>query len=152
MCFNWPKIPINMKRATSGLIGNTVMICGGGSGIGTDKCYSLTSEKTILVTHMSRARVGAASIVLNDNTLWVTGGYYIHSGHTEYVTMTETIPGPDFPFPAEWSFYHSLEDHAMVAINNSCTMFIGGGYYVQYTYATTFSYLHDKGEWIHGPK
>ena len=79
MCFNWPGFSISVAGATGGLIGDTVIICGGGyaeyDGSNTfDECYSLTSEKTTLVTYMSVEREFAASIVLDDNILWVTGG------------------------------------------------------------------------------
>ena len=74
MCNNWPNLPIGVWYATGGLIGDTVIICGGyDSGLYVDECYSLTSEKATLVTHMSVVRFAATSIVLNDNTLWVTG-------------------------------------------------------------------------------
>ena len=122
MCHNWPDFPKNLKGATGGLIGDTIIICGGFN-IGWDKvdeCYSLTSEKATLVTHMSVRRSTAASIVFNDNALWVTGGSSnvgLHAS-TEYVTMTQTMPGPDLPI--------ALEAHAMVAINSTCSMVIGG--------------------------
>ena len=126
MCKNWPGFPMGLYGATGGLIGNTVLICGGRGRLNSsyrdsyvDDCYSMTSQKVTLVTHMSVKRLYAASIVLNDNTLWVAGGKY--SGiykSTEYVTISGTLPGPDLPFP----LYH----HAMVAINSTCSMVIGG--------------------------
>ena len=64
MCNNWPDFPIGVSGATGGLIGDTVIICGGK---GSDECYSLTSEKSTLVTHMTVGRKDAASIVINDN-------------------------------------------------------------------------------------
>ena len=119
MCNNWPDFPIGVYGATGGLIGNTVLICGGYDGSRVDECYSLTSQKRPLVTHMSVARDFAVSIVLNANTLWVTGGYnVIFLASTEYITMTGTMPGPDLPM--------ALGYHAMVAINNTCSMVIGG--------------------------
>jgi hypothetical protein len=158
MCNNWPDlVRLGSFSATGGIIENTIMICGGlGGGSYFDECYSLTSEKATLVTHMSVRRSNAASIVLNDNTLWITGGY----GHglgtgrlasTEYVTVTGTILGPDLPM--------TLEYHAMVAINSSCSMVIGGysdwelgiGYYDDYYHASTFFYDHNEKEWINGP-
>ena len=74
---NWPKLPIGLFGATGGLIGDTVIICGGQDPwfVYFDECYSLTSQKATLVTHMSVARNNPASIVINDNTLWVTGGF-----------------------------------------------------------------------------
>ena len=89
MCNDWPDFPISVYEATGGLIGNTVMICGGHSeNFDESQCYSLTSEKITPVTHMSVGRMRAASIVLNDNTLWVTGGAF---ASTEYVTLTDTM-------------------------------------------------------------
>ena len=150
-CNNWPDFPISVFGATGGLIGDTVIICGGNegtqvfdSGLYVDECYSLTSEKATLVTHMSVGREDAASIVLNDNTLWVTGGYggYLDLASTEYVTVTGTMLGPDLPM-ALWS-------HAMVAINSTCSMVIGG-YSSNGDSASTFYYDHNEGEWINGP-
>ena len=149
MCNNWPDFPIGVQGATVGLIGNTVIICGGfdGSSIDeSDECYSLTSEEATLVTHMSVVRWGAASIVLNDNTLWVTGGinYGGTLASTEYLKMTGTMPGPDLPM--------ALDEHAMVTINNTCSMVIGGwDGYNGVNSASTFYHDHNEGEWINGP-
>ena len=129
MCNNWPDFPTSLVGATGGLIKDTVIICGGfGSwwNSSEDECYSLTSEKTTLVTHMSVGRTDAASIVFNDNALWVTGGSYnnvvedvgTRLASTEYVTVTKTMPGSDLPM--------ALSNHAMVAINSTCSMVIGG--------------------------
>ena len=78
MCKNWPDFPLSVYGAFGGFIGDAVIVCGGRSdATGTkafDECYSLTSEKTTLVTHMSVKREAAASTVLNGTTLWVTGG------------------------------------------------------------------------------
>ena len=148
-CNNWPDFPISVNRATGGLIGDTVIICGGFAGAGddVDECYSLTSEKATLVTYMSVGRWYAASIVINDDTLWVTGGYaggYDDGGilaSSEYVRMSGTMSGSDLPI--------ALARHVMVAINNTCTMVIGG-YSESYT-ASTFYYDHNEGEWTTGP-
>ena len=153
MCNNWPDFPIDVDTATGGLIGDTVIICGGAGDDYVDECYSLTSEKATLVTHMSVQRGWSASIVINDNTLWVTGGYgggylsggtYYNGGYlasTEYVTVTGSMPGPDLPF--------AFGFHAMVAINSTCSMVIGG--YSHGIFASTFFYDHNEDEWINGP-
>ena len=151
MCNNWPDFPISLYGATGGLIGDTVVICGGDgdSGYSIDECYSLTSEKATLVTHMSVGRFYAASIVINDNTLWVTGGLSNGWGNatTEYVTVTGSMLGPDLPV--------ALRYHAMVAINRTCSMVIGGYYgsssYDHGFFASTFFYDRIEGEWINGP-
>ena len=145
-CNNWPDFPIDVLGATGGVIGDTVIICGGMdySYSSLKECYSLTSEKATLVTHMSVGRYFAASIVLNDNTLWVTGGSYIggYLAYTEYVKMTGTMSGPDLPM--------ALCNHAMVAINNTCSMVIGGVSSEGYP-ASTFYYDHNEGKWTTGP-
>jgi hypothetical protein len=136
-------LPISVNGDTGGLIGNTVIICGGHDGSYVDKCYSLTSKKATLATHMSVGRSGAASIVLNDNILWVTGGY--NGGRlasSEYVTMSGTMTGPDMPM--------ALESHAMVAINSTCSLVIGG-FPGEGAVSSTFFYDHNEGEWITGP-
>ena len=143
---NWPDFPIRVKGATGGLIGDTVILCGGydNSYYYADECYSLTSENPTLVTHMSVWRMGAASIDHIDNTLWVTGGSnggYLAS--TEYVKLTGTMPGPDLPM--------ALRYHAMVAINNTCSMVIGGEDQNLVYSASTFYYDHNEGEWTTGP-
>ena len=51
MCNNWANFPISVDGAIGGLVGDTVIICGGKDD--NDECYSLTSEKATLVTHMS---------------------------------------------------------------------------------------------------
>ena len=153
MCNNWPNFPISVFGATGGLIGDTVIICGGEDSDSNyvDECHSLTSEKTTPVTHMSVNRTGAASIVINDNTLWVTGDlklfsndvYYTISNSTEYVTLTETMLGPDLPM--------ALGGHALVAINSTCSMVIGGLSDYSGSSASTFFFDHNEDEWITGP-
>ena len=88
-CKNWPDFPLGVSEATGGLIGDTVLICGG---LGADECYSLTSEKITLVTHMSIWRFSAASIVIDDKTLWVTGDFFIGAS-TEYVVLNMNHQG-----------------------------------------------------------
>ena len=149
-CNNWPDYPIRISGATGGLIGDTVIICGGFDEnvyLLVDKCYSFTSKKATLVTHMSVGRMYAASIIINDHTLWVTGGYTESedsTASTEFVTVTGTMLGPDLPI--------ALQKHAMVAINSTFSMVIGGeSGYLFVNYASTFFYDRNEGEWINGP-
>ena len=151
MCNDWVDFPMNgVNGATGGLIGNSVIICGGWDDDDSSiyECFNLNSEKATLVTHMSVGRWYAASIVLNDNILWVTGGFAQNLGYlatTEYVTVTGTMLGPDLPM--------TLVYHAMVAINSTCSMVIGGCNDMnQFSYyASTHYYHHNEGKWITGP-
>ena len=150
MCNNWPDFPIGVEGVTGGIIENTVIICGGwDGGSNRDACYSLTSEKATLVTHMSVGRMYAVSIVIDKNTLWVTGGenegfhFTMGMNSTEYVKITGTMFGPDLPM--------ALFAHAMVAINSTFSMVIGGETASGSSTASTFFYDHNEGEWINGP-
>ena len=145
MCKNWPDLPIALAAATGGFVGNTAIICGGTDGLSYfDECYSFTSQKATLVTHMSVGRRQSASVVLNDDTLWVTGGYNsgVFFASTENVKVDGTMPGPVLPMP--------IAGHAMVAINSTVSMVIGG-YNENYSASSTFYYDHIEGEWIYGP-
>ena len=62
---------------------------------------------------------------------------------TEYVKITGTMFGPDLPM--------ALFAHAMVAINSTFSMVIGGGITSESSTASTFFYDHNEGEWINGP-
>ena len=133
MCKNWPDFPIGTTGATGGLIGNTVMICGG---LYVDECYSINPYQKV---KMSVWRYYAASVVIDDKTLWVTGGWndgYLAS--TEYVTTAGTIPGPWMPKV----FYK----HIMVGINSTVFMVIGN-----LADDGIFYYDHIEGKWIDGP-
>ena len=148
-CKNWPNFPKHISRTTSGLLGNTVMICGGFNNfynLANNECYSFTAQKTTLITYMSVKRMDAASIVLNDNTLWVTGGEGKDGciASTERVKMSGSMPGPDLPM--------ALASHAMASINSTVSMVIGGwdGNGWDGT-ASTFYYNHIEGEWSNGP-
>ena len=67
----------------------------------------------------------------------------VYHNSTEYITMAGTMPGPDMPI--------ALEEHAMVAINSTVCMVIGGRNFDVYRSASTFYYDDIEGEWINGP-
>ena len=154
-CKNWPDFPISVNGAVGGLIGNTVLICGGhrhGNGNKTyvDACHSLTSQKATLVTHMSIGRDNAASIVLSGTILWVTGGSNEENilASTENVSIDGSMPGPDLLL--------AVEKHAIVAINSTSSMIIGGSldwclHSCSVSTSSTFYYDDNKGELSKGP-
>ena len=115
----------------------------------------MSGEEAAVVTRMSVKRGGAASLVINDKTLWVTGGIYkVTSGvyynllnhilsSSDFVKIGESIPGPFLQIP--------LAYHAMVAFNNSCSMFIGGYTDTIDHSRSTFFYNHITKSWSDGP-
>ena len=144
-CENWPKFPISVSEATGGLIENNVLICGGYDGRYIDECYSLSNKKATFVTYMSVKRTDAASVVVNDDTLWITGGYdYPNTlASSEYIKMTGTRSGPDLPM--------ALEGHTILAINSSCSMVIGGMNRDTFDITSTFYYDNNNDVWTNGP-
>jgi hypothetical protein len=75
-CSDWPTFPDYLRGATGGLVSNTPIICGGIDDAShvSDECHILDGRKLTLNTTMILKRYKAASIVLNENTLWITGG------------------------------------------------------------------------------
>ena len=62
----------------------------------------MSDEKATVVTNMIYRREGAASLVLNDKTLWITGGIYVDErpwllSSSEIVKIGESIQGPFLP-------------------------------------------------------
>ena len=76
-CSDWPKLPNNVY-ATGGLVSNTPMICGGwnfDASHASDECHILDGKKSTLKNFTMKLKIyRAASIVLNEKTLWITGG------------------------------------------------------------------------------
>ena len=62
----------------------------------------MSDEKATVVTNMIYRREGAASLVLNDETLWITGGMYEYENgnllsSSEFVKVGESKEGPFLP-------------------------------------------------------
>ena len=144
-CKNWAEFPKDVYSATGGVIKDTVVICGGGiSGESFDECYSLNGKVATLITHMSIKRKYAASLVINKTSLWITGGWSSDTGKlvsSEYITLEGSIPGPDMPIP--------IHSHALVAINKTVAMLIGG--YGPITLPTVYYFEHEGKHWSQGP-
>ena len=92
-------------NAVGGLIGDTPLICGGENiyGFEGDECYSIIGQTSVFITKMSFPRDRAASIVIDERMLWITGGGLwseINNGAdwgpsktSEYVNLDGSIPG-----------------------------------------------------------
>ena len=146
-CKNWAEFPKDVDSATGGVIKETVVICGGGnSDESFDECYSLNGKVAALITQMSTEREYAASLVINGESLWITGGQSFNTGilaSSEYIKLEGGIPGPDLPIP--------IHSHALVAINKTCSIFIGGGTTGYVTLPTVYYFEHEGKKWNQGP-
>ena len=146
-CKNWAEFPKDVDSATGGVIKETVVICGGGiPGESSDECYSLNGKVATLITHMSAKRAYAASLVINGASLWITGGWSSDTGRlasSEYITLEGSIPGPDMPIP--------VDSHALVAINKTCSLLIGGRTTGSVTINTVYYFEHEGKNWSQGP-
>ena len=144
-CQDWPDYPMAVGGATIGLLGKEVLVCGGYDGTSIiDECYSINSKGTVFVTKMTHKRDYAASVNINEDTIWITGGWngnYLSS--SEFMTVEGSMAGPELPIP--------VDGHQMVAIDNELTMVIGGFSPGSVTLAQTFYYDHSNKQWVDGP-
>ena len=88
-CFDWVDYPIGIFRVVGGLVGNIAIICGGSSGDRHDECYQVTSNKAVPLGKMTTNRSGAASVVINNDVLWITGGFNLSS--TDFLYLNGTV-------------------------------------------------------------
>ena len=147
-CDDWAEFPKDVVAATGGVIQDVVVICGGGNAFGGfggefNECYSLNGKTATLITHMSSKRQYAASLVIDKTKLWITGGLHISS--SEYITLEGTEPGPELPT--------SIDSHALVAVDDTLSMLIGGSFLFEYNMITqkTYYFDHQSQNWIQGP-
>ena len=146
-CQDWPDYPIAVDSATIGLLGKKVLVCGGSTVISdTDECYTINAKGTEFVTKMSQGRAQAASVNINKDTIWISGGRddglnYLSS--SEFMTVGGSMTGPDLPIPITF--------HMMVAISNDLTIVIGGLSPGSGILAQTFYYDHSSEQWVDGP-
>ena len=146
-CKNWADFPKDVDSATGGVIKETVVICGGGIyGESSDECYSLNGKVVTLIAHMTAKRAYAASLVINGASLWITGGWSSDTGRlasSEYITLEGSIPGPDMPIP--------IYLPALVAINKTVSMLIGGETTGSVMLPTVYYFVHEGKNWSQGP-
>ena len=139
-CNDWIDFPDNpgVTGATGGFFRNFSIICGGTSetekyNFVKDECISLNSTFTGMLLKMSTQRNQAASVLVNDDKLWITGGMTFYPNIT-FLTSTEyiqdmqgyglyTTTGPELPV--------GLYSHQIVSFNSKIlgkyvSMLIGG--------------------------
>merc|ERR1739848_243823 len=107
------------EGATGGLLDGLPVICGGYK---NNQIHSIAKNQSKFLGQLSVRRWCAASVVLSNNTLWVTGGQdQTHNliKTTEHVTKdSQTSQGTDLPL--------ALSGHSIVALNSGAFILIGG--------------------------
>ena len=98
---------------------------------------------------MSEKRAYPASLITNENKLWVTGGVnlypYMFFSSTEYILKNgESVEGPELPL--------GLAGHTVIAINSTFSMFIGGVIESRNSINLTYYYDHYNQAWFDGPR
>ena len=107
--------------SVGGLLQNQLMICGGWDAISSDHfqdCIFL-GQSYITNLEMLEERIEAASVVLNQKMLWITGGYLKNS--TEFISLEQqsAVQGPDLPFSG-------IFGHEMLQVDPKTIYIIGG--------------------------
>ena len=105
--------------ATGGLLQNSPIVCGGKNEIWNDSqdCVVIGQPKRKMI----EKRSGAASVAIDQNTLWIVGG---QNGNdlrsTEFIKLGQpSVKGPDLPF--------AISYHSMIQYDKKSIYIIGGG-------------------------
>ena len=139
-----PNYPKQLQGATGQILDDKVIICGGYPT--TNECFSLENGFTSFerITPMKEAKYYVKSAV-TQGRIWITGGF---DGTTLY-SSTEYIPESSTSEP---SLPEPVYGHAIVSINDTTSMLIGG-----WTNSNSYSpktryFIHQSQTWIHGPR
>ena len=119
-CPDWVDYPLDVFGATGGLLEHVPLICGGYSNSEYfDECYKVTANRAVLIGTMLSKRYGAASVVINHSTLWVTGGYneYFHQCYKVTANRAVLI-----------GIMSSRRYNAASVVINHSTLWVTGGY------------------------
>ena len=158
---NYPKYPEMMTGGTGGLLGQKdLMFCGGGrSGKILDRCYIFEGKNIKSGPKLQTKRYRASSVVINDTTLWVTGGVTYQGQDfkaenlkevqtTELVTLDKSVPGPDL-------IHMPVKGHCLISVSESKAMLTGGMRKLEgkRIVVTKHTYFYDfrAEEWSRGP-
>ena len=151
-CQSVNSFPFTMAYSVGGLLANHVpIVCGGWNGSSSSEdCYTLDKDSGFQVSQrklLTPRRYASAVPIKGGTVLFVTGGYNVGDiKTTEYVSPeSDTVYGPDLPF--------TLQDHCIVAINESTLIITGGESHesIQTTYSSWYFDV-SKETWIEGPR
>ena len=146
------KLKSERRHAMGGLINETPILCGGEDSNGDryDSCLLFGKTKTTSIKmkgpyiHSTGKRTEAASVVLNDTTLWLLGGlnYRGRLSTTEFIKLDGSVVGPALP--------HVLSGSCAIKYNNT-HIYLIGGYTSDYeNRVLIYNTIHDS--WTKGPR
>ena len=137
----YPDHPRRIDAATGGFLNKNFVTCGGYDyyEYTTKKCFKLGSEGPFAT--MMTKRKYAASIVIEPGKLWILGGVHLSTlSSTEFIFSDgRNEDGPPMPI--------ALERHAMVKINDTTSILVGGYGSGDYSKRTWYY----DGNWHIGP-
>ena len=112
---NVPKVGL----ATGGILQNSPIVCGGSIyGIASKNCVVIGQPE--MEMKMIEKRSGAASVALDQSTLWIVGGCNGDDlSTTEFIKLGQpSVKGPDMPF--------RIYGHSMIQYDEKSIYIIGG--------------------------
>lgn len=132
-CVKPDDYPINDMTLTANTLPNGIVACGGLNDMGEQNaCYQLESNQWSFFASLTKARLGAASVVLSSGDIWVTGGMgprlWFDAATTELVSIEEPSSKTGPSLPAKFVY------HCAVAVNQT-HVFLGTGNSVNNTAA-----------------
>ena len=148
---DWADYPYPIKGTTGGFLRTNLIICGG---LGpklevSDECHNINQKTTKTLTKMQSKRYEAASVIIREKYLWVSGGNdgFGTLSSTELIEIGTTA-GPKMPT--------ALEGHEMININDSFTLLVGGSSAGE-EQSASFYFDHTKthpeeNQWSDGPR
>ena len=149
-CENLPDYPLGVEFASGGLIQDKYpLVCGGAICSNfhpynhtVDDCYYYDPDSKAweFSTPMIQPRGGHASVVINKNTLWITGDDYLDKTISELITPT--FPGANVelgPTVPE----SGIVEHCVVDLSNHNYLLIGKN--------SVWFYNMDSDTWTKGP-
>ena len=142
--------------SVGGLVNETPIVCGGyisAGGCGRnypenyDSCIIFGQTKTSI--KMSEPRIGAASVVLNETTLWIMGGWndgYSPTSSTELITLDSatSVNGPALP--------NRLRHSCAVKYNDTHIYLTGGHNNSGFTDKVWIYNTAGSSSWTEGPR
>ena len=145
-----PDYPKRLTGTTGKFLDDAAIICGGRNNgpydfYYTSECFALTKnfKEFESIAPMKEERAHAKSII-TQGQIWVTGGHgnKIHSS-TDYIPKKFSSNEPILPEP--------VERHAIISINDTTSMLIGG--YTTYNFYSrkTYYFNHHSQIWNDGP-